>query len=335
MLMIGATAGGLLGPVLSGVLMEAFNPWLPIYIVATITPFVLGAMVLLPETLQRKATSEHSPSQSLTEWATTQITQSLSQARAATSLLRTRSVVLVLATFLIHSPVNTAHSITLVQYVSQQFGWDIAQTSFLLSPLGILNVIVLAGLPKVADALTSPTRPFKFSPFRKDAVLTRLSLLFIVVACLIEGLSRSISPFVFGLFVGTFGSATSPLSRALLTHYVDSKFTSRLMALISIVETTGSFLGGPVIALFFRLGQEKGGSLTGLPFLYVGSLAAGAFFCLLYIRAPRKQEEDEVAVDLPEPYADEPARDEALYSDEPDAPLLSVGESARVRAPGV
>ncbi|KAL2106287.1 hypothetical protein VUR80DRAFT_6957 [Thermomyces stellatus] len=325
MLMIGATAGGLIGPLLSGILMETFHPWFPIYTASAASPLILTAMLFLPETLKRKAASEHSPSQSVTEWASAQISQSLSQARDATSLLRTRSVAIVLATFLIFNPVNTAHSMTLVQYVSQQFGWDIAQTSFLLSPLGVLNIIVLAGLPKVADALTSSTSRFRLSPFRKDVALTRFSLLFIVVACLIEAVSRSIFLFIFGLFVGAFGAAASPLSRALLTHYVDSKYTSRLMALITIVETMGSFLGGPVIAMFFQIGQEKGGSLTGLPFLYVGSLAGGAFVCLLYIQVPRKQEADEVVVDLPEPYADEPEREEA-YSDEPDAPLLSANE---------
>ncbi|MBE3046134.1 MFS transporter [Candidatus Bathyarchaeota archaeon] len=327
MLMLGVTGGALLGPLISGILMEAYHPWIPIYIAAATSPLVLIAMLFLPETLQRKATSTHTPSQTLTEWVSAQITESLSQARAATSLLRTRSVALVLATFLIYNPVNTAHSFTLVQYISQQFGWDIAQTSFLLSPLGVLNVAVLAGLPVVADALTSPSGRFKLSPFRKDAVLTRLSLLFIVVACLIEGLSRSVSPFIFGLVVGTFGSAASPLTRALLTHYVDSRFTSRLMALISIVETMGSFLGGPVIAMFFQLGQERGGSLTGLPFLYVGALAAGAFVCLLYIRAPGKQVDEGEAVDLAEPFADETGR-EAAYSDEPDAPLLLASDRA-------
>lgn len=323
MLMIGATVGGLLGPLLSGVLMEAFHPWFPIYVASALSPFILAAMLVLPETLKRKTASEHSPSQSVTEWASVQISQSLAHARDATSLLHTRSVVLVLATFLIFNPIHTAHSITMVQYVSQQFGWDIAQTSFLLSPLGILNVVVLAGLPKVAGALTSSTGRFKFSPFRKDAVLTRLSLLFIAVSCIIEAMSRSIFSFIFGLFVGTFGAAASPLSRALITHYVDSKFNSRLMALISIVETMGTFLGGPVIAMFFQIGQEKGGGLTGLPFLYAGALAAVAFVSLLYIRAPRNQEDEEV--DLPEPYADEPRREET-YSDEPDAPLLLPNE---------
>ena len=321
--MIGTTAGALVGPLLSGVLMEAFNPWFPIYVASAASPFILATMLILPETLKRKASSEHAPSQSVTEWTSAQISQSLAQARDAISLLRTRSVLLVLATFLIFNPINSAHSMTMVQYVSQQFGWDIAQTSFLLSPLGILNVVVLAGLPKVAEVLTSSTGRFKFSPFRKDAVLTRLSLLFIAVSCLIEAMSRSIFSFIFGLFVGTFGAAASPLTRALVTHYVDSKYNSRLMALISIVETMGSFLGGPVNAMFFQIGQEKGGSLTGLPFLYVGSLAVAAFVCLLYIRAPRNQEEAEEVVDLPEPYADEPAREET-YSDEPDAPLLLV-----------
>ena len=32
------------------------------------------------------------------------------------------------------------------------------------------------------------------------------------------------------------------------------------MALISIVETAGAFLGGPLIAVFFQIGQEKGGT---------------------------------------------------------------------------
>lgn len=321
MLMIGATVGGLIGPPISGILMESFHPWFPIYVVVAISPIILASMFFLPETLQRRATDAHEPSQTAVEWARSQITVSLSQARAATSLLRNPSVALILLTFLTHSPVNAAHTMTLIQYVSQQFGWDIAQTSFLLSPLGVMNVIVLAGLPKVADALTSPTRRFKLSPFRKDSVLARISLIFLITACLIEGLSRSITPFIFGLFTGTFGAAASPLSRALLTHYVDSRFTSRLMALISIVETAGAFLGGPLIAVFFQIGQEKGGTLTGLPFLYVGSLTAGALVCLMYIRAPVKQEEEEEVVGLSEQYADETGREDGLYSDEPDAPI--------------
>ena len=324
MLSMGATVGALVGPILSGILMEAFHPWFPIYVVAALSPFVLAAMCLLPETLQRKASSSHTPSQTLSEWVSAQVAQSAAQTRAATSLLRTPSVAIILATFLVHNPLNTAHSMTLVQYVSSQFGWDIAQTSFLLSPVGILHVAVLATLPRASAALASR---FRLSPYRKDAVLARVSYFILAIACLIEGLSLSISPFIFGLFVGTFGTAASPLSRALVTHYVEAKFTSRLMALISIVETMGTFLGGPVIAVFFQIGQEKGGRLTGLPFLYPGALVAVAFVCLLYIRAPGKQE-DEVVVDLPESYADGPGREEAVYSDEPDAPLLLADERA-------
>ncbi|SPO06115.1 uncharacterized protein DNG_08804 [Cephalotrichum gorgonifer] len=321
MLMVGVTIAGLIGPVISGVLMETFGVWMPIYVVSAITPFVIGSMFLFPETLKRKPEDPREPSQSFAKWVRSQIFESLVQGRAATSVLKTRSVALVLATFLIHNPINTAHSITLVQYVSQQFGWAIAQTSFLLSPLGVLSVAVLAGLPKVSEVLTSPAGRFKLTPFRKDAVLARFSLGCIVIACLIEGLSRTISPFIFGLVIGTFGAAVSPLSRALLTHYVEPKFTSRLMALISIVETMGNFLGGPLIAAVFHLGQKKGGILTGLPFLYVGALAAVAFILMMYIRKPVRDEDDEEAVDLRDPYVDD-SRREAAYSDEPDAPLL-------------
>jgi len=316
LLMIGATTGGLLGPLISGILMEIFHPWVPIYVVAAMSPFVIALMFLLPETLQRKTPSEDDDEdQSLADWLKTHITESLKQVRESFPLLRNTNLTLILVVFFISNPLGVAYSMTLVQYVSKEFGWDIAQTSYLLSPLGILTIAVLGGLPKIGDILVSR---FKMTPFQKDYLLGGLSLTFLALGALIEGFSPFISVFLFGLFVGTFGAAYTPLARALLTHYVESRLTSRLMALVNIVETAGSFFGGPVLALCFQIGQDKGGRWKGLPFLYIAGLCTIARICLLFIRAPEQKVEEEEEVPLGEADldSDEP--------DEPDAPLISL-----------
>lgn len=297
--------------------MERFSPWVPIYIISALSPFFIAAMFLLPETLQRKPQAEDDDqNQTLVEWLKCQVTDSITQVREAFPLLRSRDIKFILAIFFINTPIGAALSLTLIQYVSKTFGWDVAETSYLLSPLGLLTIVVLAGLPKLGEVLISPDHRFKMTVWQKDYLLTGLSLVFLALGGVIEGLAPTAGLFIFGLFIGNFGSGHTPLARALLTHYADSQLTSRLMALISIVEAAGAFIGGPILAVFFQIGQSKGGYWTGLPYLYIAFLCLCARACLIFVRAPEKPEE--VALDSTERDTD------SLENDEPDAPLISL-----------
>uniref|UniRef100_L2FND5 MFS multidrug transporter n=1 Tax=Colletotrichum fructicola (strain Nara gc5) TaxID=1213859 RepID=L2FND5_COLFN len=150
------------------------------------------------------------------------------------------------------------------QYVSKHFGWTLAQTSFLLSPLSFLHLGILFILPWLSKVLTNPRGRFRCSGFGKDALLAKGSYLMIALGGFIEGCSWEIV-------------------------FVDQAHTSRLYALISMVDTLGSPLGGPALAWTFTVGLEKKGPWRGLPWFYVSLLAGLTWAALSLVTEPRKK----------------------------------------------
>jgi hypothetical protein len=62
------------------------------------------------------------------------------------------------------------------------------------------------------------------------------------------------------------------------------------MALITMVETIGSFFGGPILAYWFGLGHARGGIWTGLAFLYIFALCLVALIALMFVKEPKAKE---------------------------------------------
>ncbi|KAJ0161519.1 hypothetical protein CTA2_6085 [Colletotrichum tanaceti] len=302
-LSVGAVAGGLLGPLTSGFLMERYGPWVPIRLVFGFTPFVFLIMLLLPETLRGgKALSSLSPPPSpdgpnnqrqrqvsFSDAVREGLAHGLRELRESVSILRNRNILLCLVPPLISSPLVAAQMHTLPQYISKNFGWTLAQTSFLLSPLGLGHLGILLVLPWISTAVVDPAGRFRRTGFGKDALLAKASYVMIAGGALIEALGRDIVVFLVGLVVGTLGSASGPLTRAMITEFVAPEHTSRLYALTSMVDTLGSPLGGPVLAWAFSVGLEKKGAWKGLPWFYVSFLATLALAALALVREPRKK----------------------------------------------
>ncbi|KAK4120683.1 general substrate transporter [Parathielavia appendiculata] len=285
-LSFGAVLGGLIGPVTAGLLMENLGPWSPIILVYCITPFVFLLVLFLPETLPiklRDATDDQEE-RSLSE----KLRGEIKELAVSLALLKNRNIALTLPAFLIQPVLFAAYSSTLSQHISTYFGWSLAQTSYLLSPLSILQLVIIVLLPKSSGFLTNPSGRLRLSVFSKDLLLTRLSLLFLIAGALVEGFSREIVLFLVGLTVGTFGSSHGPFCRAVTTSYVDPQQTSRLYALISMLETGSALLGGPVLAVCFNVGLSKRGLWTGLPWFYVATLVLIPFACLAFLREPKK-----------------------------------------------
>ncbi|KAF7558684.1 hypothetical protein G7046_g5482 [Stylonectria norvegica] len=307
-LTFGATSGGLLGPVLAGLLMERYGPWMPISVVLVVTPFLFIVMFFLPETLtvNTKAQQSGAPEPAMASFKD-YTAHGLKELAQSLNMLKNINIPLVMVTFFVQNARFTAYTSTIAQYVSKHFGWRLAETSLLLSPLGLLNLVVLASLPKISQILVSPR--FRMTAFGKDLFLTRISTCILVVGAITQGLSHNVVLFLFGLFISTFGAADSPLARATISHFVPAEFTSRLYALVSMIEVTGSFIGGPVLAWCFDQGMRKGGILMGLPWLYVGFLCSLAWVALLFVTPPKKHwGEDATAVDVDDFAPDDPLR---------------------------
>ncbi|KAI8714564.1 MFS domain-containing protein [Fusarium sp. LHS14.1] len=291
-LTFGSTAGGITGPVISGLLMQKYGPWVPIYLVMTTVPVVLVTLVLLPETLTVNLKNQKTPAERATPTTFKQhMTHGLNELIHSLNMLKNLSVVMILVTFFIQNARFTAYMTIMGQYISKHFGWKLAEVSILLSPLGILNLIILGGLPKVADILVSPR--FRMTPFGKDLFLTRVSTGILAFAAFFQGMSHNIVLFLFGLFLGTFGAADSPLARATVTHYVPPEFTSRLYALIGMIEVIGSFIAGPVLAWCFDKSLKLKGFWMGLPWYYIGFLCTLAWVALLFVKPPRKHSRED------------------------------------------
>ncbi|KAK1995358.1 MFS general substrate transporter, partial [Colletotrichum falcatum] len=294
-LSVGAVAGGLLGPVTAGFMMERHGPWAPIRLMFFVVPVVLLLMLLLPETLRDGRRSPGSSSSSpprkrlaLGAAVCEALDNGLHELRESVAVLGDRNVILCLAPSLVQSPLGAAHGQTLPQYISKYFGWTLAQTTFLLSPLGLGHLAVLLTLPWLSSVITDPRGRFRRTGCGKDALLARASYVMIASGALIEALSRDVVVFAAGLGVGTLGSASFPISRALITGFVAPEHTSRLYALTSMADTLGSPLGGPVLAWAFSVGLEKKGGWKGLPWFYVFFLATGTWAALMLVKEPRK-----------------------------------------------
>lgn len=283
----GATLGGLVGPLLAGLLMTRYGPWVPIWIVICTTPVVIGIFLTIPETLPDREPDLSEGQSPTKETFRTHAARGLRDLRDSLGMLRNMNIPLILITFLSQNARFTAYSGTLGQYLSKHFGWRLGDISVLLSPFGVLNLVVLAALPRLSQYLMSSK--VGFTSFRKDLFLTRVSTLLLVFGALIEGFSHSIVLFLIGLFVGTFGAADSPLARATISHYVPAEYTSRLYALVGIAEVLGSFLGGPVLAFFFNKGLAWKGVWIGLPWFYIACTCTVCWLALQWVRPPKSE----------------------------------------------
>ncbi|KAK0609971.1 major facilitator superfamily domain-containing protein [Bombardia bombarda] len=311
-LSFGAVSGTMVGPVLSGILMEgAMGPWLPISLVFTvIAPFVLCILLFIPETLSVKpqaaavaaTTVDQQPFFNISKKS---IREAATEVKISLVLIKDINVILTLVNYFIQAAITTAYSTTLSQYVSKYFGWTLAESTYRLAPpLTMIQLGTIVIIPMISKVLTSSTGRFRLSTFSADLLLTKVSLVFIIFGALVEGVSEEVVLFIMGLAVGTLGASNSPLCRSVTTAYVESDQTSRLYALLSVLETSGAVLAGPVLAWLFSTGLEKRGIWKGLPWFYIAVLATLSLTALLFVRPPREKDvsviilEDEEAGDF-------------------------------------
>jgi MFS family permease len=296
---IGAVVASLVAPATAGFLMQTYGPWLPIKIIFATVPFMFLAMLALPETLRIKIgeddeedddgqEEEFRPDLPLGAILRGQVRSGLKDLRSVFAIVKDRNIKLCLLPPLIGNAMWSAGTSTLSQYISKYYGWTLAETTYLMSPLGVVNVLVLAGLPWVSARLVDPEGRYRLSGFKKDLLLLRVAYAIMGFALLIQAISWNIVVLLIGLFFGTLGGVSGPLARAVVTDFVDKKETSRLYAMISIIEMFGAFIGGPVVAAAFTLGMDKGGVLRGLPFFYVSFLCFCALGAMLLVREPKK-----------------------------------------------
>lgn len=290
---MGAVSGSVVGPGLSAKLMEVTNPWAPLYVAGCFAPIIFLATIFLPETRPRQIElpTAASRDESFGETLSSHIKHARTRLAESISVLRGRSIGILLFLFFVEAPVAMSHGQTIAQTISKRFHWTLAQTGYLFSVKGLVMVVVLALLPLLNSLLTSPRLgKFQLSLFKRDLRLVQLSFVFLIVGSILMG-GETLAEVIAGLVVSTFAIGMESFAKSLLASYVDSEHTSRLYALAGMTKTAGQFFGAPTLAWTFARGVKTG--QMGLPFFFIAALCAVALAALCLVQKPDLIEDEE------------------------------------------
>lgn len=141
----------------------------------------------------------------------------------------------------------------------------------------VLLLVVLPALHKVLVKRDSGSQG-------KDLLISRLSVALFGIGSLVISLAPVVPVLALGIVVFAFGSGFSPAARSLATTFVHQDEAGLLYTALSITQTVGGLIAGPLLALSFRWGLSLGPQWTGIPFTLVAGLFACGFIAICCIR---------------------------------------------------
>lgn len=181
-----------------------------------------------------------------------------------------RQVILLSSAFLVYK-LSRGTAWFLIQYVSTRYGWRIAAANMLTSLKSILMVFLFVAILPLASWYLQKKRGVDSRT--KDLILTKFSVMCLLVGTLGMGLSPHVSIMLFFLVIQTMGAGFVYTTRSVVTTMIHRDQTARLYTLIEIIQAFGMILASPVMTGFFNLGLNLGGFWIGLAWM----VAAGLF----------------------------------------------------------
>ncbi|KAF7720138.1 Uncharacterized protein PECH_001148 [Penicillium ucsense] len=203
--------------------------------------------------------------------------------RSTQFIWRNISVLLIILSLLV-AMLSRSSSIVLIQYVSKRFHWSIARSSLLISIRGVftlLNYLVI--MPGVSFAAT---QYLNMHGARRDYNITLGSGILMVLGFGLIGLAP-LPPFlILGVITLSLSTAFGITARSLVTSLVAPDHVGTLYSAITISQSIGILVAGPLFAYLFRTGLHLGGGWMGLPFVQAGLLSFIATVAVACVRVP-------------------------------------------------
>jgi MFS family permease len=290
LLMSGSLASQILGPLVASYFMK-WSPWPPTLFGLAMIALGTAFYLFIPETLHLrppKSLDTPTPGSPLAGPASlpTLIRKYLRTTLASTSMLNSLPIILLLSTFPL---VTLALQITklALRDVSARFHWSLAQTGYLISIRGLIDMcVVLAILPLASRLLTRPRNGIGLglSTRAKDYLLALISAGAMALGCALLALTPPLPLVLAALAIFALGSGFMGMCRALITGLFPGDQVGRLYGAIGIVEILGSILGGPGLAKLYGVGLQWGGFWRGGPFWVVSVVGVWCVVALLWAR---------------------------------------------------
>lgn len=278
-----------IGPIIAATLMR-FDPWFALY---TGLAFLSGTLVLMatiPETLASRVMLETDHSDQ-TETRGSKIHKfSWKDVRAslkeAMKIWRDYRLVFVALTYPFRM-VCYALGDLIQRYVSDRYHWTLADATLVYSIQAAAAALMLFTLLPLLS--TQIDRRFSWSIIQKNVVLSRASLLTLVVAYAVIGLAPTAPIMIIGLLIETLATGLPATMRALAAALVEGADKGSVFSVLAVVETLSAMMAFPITAAFFNLGLAKGGGAwLGLPYYSISVGAAVAFLAMCLLRFERR-----------------------------------------------
>ncbi|CAK3981880.1 hypothetical protein AC579_680 [Lecanosticta acicola] len=290
-----------LTPPLAAWLMQ-LSPWIPSLLGTACT--ILAALVycVVPETknYQHQFPQCGTPSEEPTEGE-----RPLPRARATKESLLSRCwlsnltsslsflttdwrIPALISAFSLHILIASINRL-LLQYTSKRYALTIAQGTLLITLRNAVQVFLLLVLLPYLSQLA--IRIFHLCGQRKDLYLARASQVLVATGWIGVAASPTLGSVVVSLAITSLGAGAGFLTRSFLTSLLPAEHIAVAYSLISMTDTLGSMFGNPLLAELLARGLALGGFWAGLPFFFVGIVAA-FFAILMFMVRLRKGEED-------------------------------------------
>ncbi|RDW94397.1 hypothetical protein BP5796_00160 [Coleophoma crateriformis] len=184
-----------------------------------------------------------------------------------------------------------------LQYATKKFHWTWAQAGYLISVKAVCSLILLVVLlPSASHILTNK---YSFTVKAKDLWLARVSSILALLGAFLIAFSPRSPMMVLGIIIFSIGSAYGLIVRSLLASMVEPHHIGTLFNTISLLQTAGSIIAGPLLANTFKLGLKMDGIWIGLPFMIAGCLLSFAAVVIWSITVTTKSVagQDDVILD--------------------------------------
>ncbi|KAL7273446.1 hypothetical protein RUND412_003701 [Rhizina undulata] len=170
--------------------------------------------------------------------------------------------------------------IVLQQWASKFFKWTLAETSYVLSFELLVSGLVLVSLPYISKRLL---KPMLGSTRRTDLWVVKASLLINIVGALCIGFAPTKIFFVVSLTIYSTGAGLYDSLKSFATGFLRREEITRLYVGISLVETVGSLIAGPLWSGIFSLALSVNFLGYGLPFWLCSLCFICAFTTVLFL----------------------------------------------------
>ncbi|KAL2810756.1 hypothetical protein BJX63DRAFT_401172 [Aspergillus granulosus] len=161
---------------------------------------------------------------------------------------------------------------------------DIPRASFLVTLKGIINLVtLLLILPQLYKCLGKYTR---ISPVLKDLYVVQGSAWLLTIGTILMSIAAEAPIFILDLSFLASGWGFYSALRSLATALVLPSQVGVLNSGISLAQSVGSLMAGPMLAVAFRHDLQMDGLGMGLPYMTTGDLFSPASALTRLIRVP-------------------------------------------------